>query len=163
MAVETELVPIENPDALNVILGQTHFIKTAEDVHEALVNAVPGITFGVAFCEASGPCLVRVEGNDEALKALAARNALAVGAGHFFIVFLKEAYPLNVLRALREVPEVVNLYAATSNPVDVVVAKNVRGRGVVGVIDGERSKGIEGPEDRKERMAFLRKIGYKLG
>lgn len=163
MAVETELVPIENPDALNVILGQTHFIKTAEDVHEALVNAVPGITFGVAFCEASGPCLVRVEGNDEALKALAARNALAVGAGHFFIVFLKEAYPLNVLRALREVPEVVNLYAATSNPVDVVVAKNARGRGVVGVIDGERSKGIEGPEDRKERMAFLRKIGYKLG
>src|SRR5512136_2127586 len=163
MPVELKLVPIENPDALNVVLGQTHFIKTAEDVHEALVNAVPAIRFGVAFCEASGPCLVRVEGNDEALKALAARNALAVGAGHFFIVFLKEAYPLNVLRALREVPEIVNLYAATSNPVDVVVAKSARGRGVVGVIDGERSKGIEGPEDRKERMAFRRKIGYKLG
>ncbi len=163
MSVETELVPIENPDGLNVILGQTHFIKTAEDVHEALVNAVPGIRFGVAFCEASGPCLVRVEGNDEALKALASKNALAVGAGHFFIVFVKEAYPLNLLRALREVPEIVTLYAATSNPVDVVVASTARGRGVVGVIDGERSKGIETPRDRKERMEFLRKIGYKLG
>ena len=163
MSVETELVPIENPEGLNVILGQTHFIKTAEDVHEALVNAVPGIRFGVAFCEASGPCLVRVEGNDEALRALAAKNALAVGAGHFFIVFVKEAFPLNLLRALREVPEVVNLYAATANPVDVVVAKNDRGRGVLGVIDGERAKGVETAEDRRERMAFLRKIGYKLG
>lgn len=163
MSVDTELVPIENPDSLNMILGQTHFIKTAEDVHEALVNAVPGIRFGVAFCEASGPCLVRVEGNDEALKALAAKNAMAVGAGHFFIVFVKEAYPLNLLRALREVPEVVNLFAATANPVDVVVAKNLRGRGVVGVIDGERSKGIENVGDRDERRAFLRKIGYKLG
>ena len=163
MSVETELVPIENPEGLNVILGQTHFIKTAEDVHEALVNAVPGIRFGVAFCEASGPCLVRVEGNDEALRALAAKNALAVGAGHFFIVFVKEAFPLNLLRALREVPEVVNLYAATANPVDVVVAKNDRGRGVLGVIDGERAKGVETGEDRRERMAFLRKIGYKLG
>ncbi len=163
MPVETELVPVENPDGLNVILGQTHFIKTAEDVHEALVNAVPGIRFGVAFCEASGPCLVRVEGNDESLKALAAKNALAVGAGHFFIVFVKEAYPLNLLRALRDVPEIVNLYAATANPVDVVVAKTARGRGVVGVVDGERSKGIETAQDRKERMEFLRKIGYKLG
>ncbi len=163
MSVETELVPIENPEGLNVILGQTHFIKTAEDVHEALVNAVPGIKFGVAFCEASGPCLVRVEGNDETLKALSSKNALAVGAGHFFIVFIKDAYPLNLLRALRDVPEVVNLYAATSNPVDVVVAKTTRGRGVVGVIDGERSKGIETARDRRERMDFLRKIGYKLG
>ena len=162
MAVETELVPIENPDGLNVILGQTHFIKTAEDVHEALVNAVPGIRFGVAFCEASGPCLVRVEGNDEGLKALAAKNALAVGAGHFFVVFVREAYPLNLLRALRDVPEVVNLYAATANPIDVVVASNRRGRGVVGIIDGERPKGVETPADRKERREFLRKIGYKL-
>lgn len=162
MAVETELVPIENPDGLNVILGQTHFIKTAEDLHEALVNAVPGIKFGVAFCEASGPCLVRVEGNDESLKALAAKNAHAVGAGHFFIIFVKDAYPLNLLRALREVPEVVNLYAATANPIDVVVASNRRGRGVVGVIDGERSKGMETSKDRKERREFLRKIGYKL-
>ncbi len=163
MPVDSELVPIENPDGLNVILGQTHFIKTAEDVYEALVNAVPGVKFGVAFCEASGPCLVRVEGNDEALKALAAKNALAVGAGHFFIVFVKEAYPLNLLRALREVPEVVNLFAATSNPIDVVVAKTPRGRGVLGVVDGERAKGVESAKDRKERMDFLRKIGYKLG
>lgn len=163
MAVETELVPIQNPDGLNVILGQTHFIKTAEDVHEALVNSVPGIHFGVAFCEASGPCLVRVEGNDEALRDLAAKNALAVGAGHFFIVFLRDAYPLNLLRALRDVPEIVGLYAATANPVDVVVAKTSRGRGVLGVIDGEASKGIEGEQDRKERRDFLRKIGYKLG
>ncbi|HII40727.1 MAG TPA: hypothetical protein HA326_05860 [Thermoplasmata archaeon] len=163
MAVETELVPIQNPDGLNVILGQTHFIKTAEDVHEALVNAVPGIRFGVAFCEASGPCLVRVEGNDEALKELAAQNALAVGAGHFFIVFVKDAYPLNLLRSLRDVPEVVSLYAATANPIDVVVATTSRGRGVLGVVDGERAKGIETAADRKERMAFLRKIGYKLG
>ncbi|MFA5896554.1 MAG: adenosine-specific kinase [Thermoplasmata archaeon] len=161
--MELEFVSIENPEGLNVILGQTHFIKTAEDVYEALVNAVPGIKFGVAFCEASGPCLVRVEGNDDRLKDLAARNALAVGAGHFFIVFLKDAYPLNLLRALREVPEIVNLVAATANPVDVVVASNDRGRGVLGVIDGERSKAIEGEEDRKERRQFLRKIGYKLG
>ncbi len=163
MPVDTELVSIHNPDGLNVILGQTHFIKTAEDVHEALVNSVPGIRFGVAFCEASGPCLVRAEGNDDGLKQLAEANALAVGAGHFFIIFLKEAYPLNVLRALRDVPEVVNLYAATANPIDVVVATTARGRGVLGIVDGERSKGIEGEEDRKERMAFLRKIGYKLG
>jgi len=163
MPVDTELVPIHNPDGLNVVLGQTHFIKTAEDVYEALVNAVPGIKFGVAFCEASGPCLVRVEGNDEALKALAARNALAVGAGHFFLVVLKDAYPINILRALREVPEVVTIFAATTNPVDVIVATTARGRGVLGVVDGERPKGIEDAKARAERIAFLRKIGYKLG
>jgi len=163
MPVDAELVPIRNPDGLNVILGQTHFIKTAEDVYEALVNAVPSIKFGIAFCEASGPCLVRVEGNDEGLKALAAENALAVGAGHFFVVFLKDAYPINLLRALRDVPEIVNVFAATSNPVDVVVTTTARGRGVLGVVDGERSKGIETPKDREERMAFLRTIGYKLG
>jgi len=163
MVVETELVPIHNPDGLNVILGQTHFIKTAEDAYEALVNSVPGIKFGVAFCEASGPCLVRVEGNDDALKDLASRNALAVGAGHFFIAFLRDAYPINVLRAIREVPEVVSIYAATANPIDVVVAKTAKGRGVLGVVDGDRSKGIEDEKDRAERIAFLRKIGYKLG
>lgn len=163
MTIESELVPIENPDGLNVILGQTHFIKTAEDVYEALVNAVPGIRFGAAFCEASGPCLVRVEGNDEALKALAAKNALAVGAGHFFIVCLRDAYPINVVRGLRDVPEIVTLFAATSNPVDVVVVRTPRGRGVLGVVDGERSKGVESAKDREERIAFLRKIGYKLG
>jgi len=163
MSVETELVPVENPSGLNVILGQTHFIKTAEDIHEALIGSVPGIKFGVAFCEASGPCLVRVEGNDESLKTLAAKNALAVGAGHFFVVFLKDAYPINVLRALRDVPEIVTVYAATANPVDVVVATTRRGRGVLGVVDGERTKGLETTKDRAERIALLRKMGYKLG
>jgi len=163
MSVDAEMVPIENPKGLNVVLGQTHFIKTAEDVHEALVGSVPGIRFGVAFCEASGPCLVRVEGNDEDLRALAAKNALAVGAGHFFIVFLREAYPINVLRALRDVPEIVAIFAATANPVDVIVAKTSGGRGVLGIVDGERAKGVETEKDRAERMAFLRKIGYKLG
>ncbi|HYY48785.1 MAG TPA: adenosine-specific kinase [Thermoplasmata archaeon] len=163
MPVDTELVPIDNPEGLNVILGQTHFIKTAEDIHEALVGAVPGIRFGVAFCEASGPCLVRVEGNDESLKDLAAKNAMAVGAGHFFIVVLKDAFPINVLRAVRDVPEVVTIFAATANPVDVVVARTPRGRGVLGVVDGERTKGVEREKDREERIAFLRKIGYKLG
>jgi len=146
-----------------VILGQTHFIKTAEDVHEAIVNSVPQAKFGVAFCEASGPCLVRVEGNDPALRDLAARNALAIGAGHSFIVLLKDAYPVNVLRAIRDTPEVVSLFCATANPVDVLVAESPRGRGIVGVIDGERAKGIETDADRKARREFLRKIGYKLG
>ncbi len=163
MPVDTEIVPIENPNGLNVILGQTHFIKTAEDIHEALIGAVPGIHFGVAFCEASGPCLVRVEGNAEDLKALAAKNALTVGAGHFFIIFLRDAYPINVLKAVRDVPEIVTIFAASANPVDVVVAKTPRGRGVLGVVDGERAKGIEGAKDRADRIAFLRKIGYKLG
>ena len=163
MAVETELVSIENPEGLNVILGQTHFLKTAEDLYEALIGSVPGIKFGAAFCEASGPCLVRAEGNDEGLKALAGKNALAVGAGHFFVVVLRDAYPINVVRALREVPEIVTLYAATSNPVDVVVATTARGRGVLGVVDGEPARGIETAKDREERIAFLRTIGYKLG
>jgi adenosine/AMP kinase len=163
MPVDTEIVPIENPNGLNVILGQTHFIKTAEDIHEALIGAVPGIHFGVAFCEASGPCLVRVEGNAEDLKDLAAKNALRVGAGHFFIIFLRDAFPINVLKAVRDVPEVVTIFAASANPVDVVVAKTPRGRGVLGVVDGERTKGIEKAKDRANRIAFLRKIGYKLG
>src|SRR5712691_124483 len=147
MPVDAEIVPIENPKALNVVLGQTHFIKTAEDVHEALVGSVPGIKFGVAFCEASGPCLVRGEGNDEGLKTLAAKNALAVGAGHFFVVFMKDGYPMNGMRALR----------------DVLVATTRRGRGVLGVVDGERTKELETEKDRAERIAFPRKIGYKLG
>ncbi len=156
-------VPVENPEHLNVIIGQTHFIKTAEDLHEAIVNSVPQARFGVAFCEASGPCLVRVEGNDPALRDLAARNALAIGAGHTFVVFLRDAYPVNVLRAIRDTPEVVAIFCATSNPVDVLVSETPRGRGVVGVIDGERPKGIETEADRKARREFLRKIGYKLG
>jgi len=160
---EVKIVSIENPDHMNLILGQTHFIKTAEDLYEAVANSVPQAKFGVAFCEASGPCLVRVEGNDAALKDLAARNAMAIGAGHTFLVFLRDAYPVNVLRAIRDTPEVVTIFCATANPVDVLVAENQRGRGVVGVIDGERPKGIETEADRKARREFLRKIGYKLG
>jgi len=160
---EVRSVPVENPEHLNVIIGQTHFIKTAEDLHEAIVNSVPQAKFGVAFCEASGPCLVRVEGNDPALRDLAARNALAIGAGHTFVIFLRDAYPVNVLRAIRETPEVVAIFCATANPVDVLVSENPRGRGVVGVIDGERPKGIETEADRKARREFLRKLGYKLG
>jgi len=156
-------VPIHNPDGANVIVGQTHFIKSAEDLHEAIANSVPGAKFGVAFCEASGPCLVRVEGTDERLREIAARNALAIGAGHVFVVMLKDAYPINVLRAIRDVPEVVSLFCASANPVDVIVVDTDRGRGVVGVVDGEKAKGIETAEDRKERIAFLRRTGYKLG
>ena len=161
--VEVRSVPVDNPDHLNVIIGQTHFIKTAEDLHEAIVNSVPAAKFGVAFCEASGPCLVRVEGNDPGLRDLAARNALAIGAGHTFVIFLKDAYPVNVLRAIRDTPEVVSIFCATANPVDVLVVESPRGRGVVGVIDGERPKGLETEADRKARREFLRKIGYKLG
>ncbi len=161
--VEVESVPVENPELLNVIIGQTHFIKTAEDLYEAIANSVPQAKFGVAFCEASGACLVRVEGNDTSLRDLAARNALKIGAGHAFVVFLKDAYPINVLRAIRDVPEIVTIFCATSNPVDILVATNPRGRGIVGVIDGEPAKGIETDADRKERLSFLRKIGYKLG
>lgn len=154
---------VENPEGLNFILGQTHFIKTAEDLHEALVNAVAGIKFGVAFCEASGPCLVRVEGNDQALKNLAAKNALTIGAGHTFVIFMKDAYPVNVLKAVQNTAEVVNVFCATANPVEVVVAEGDEGRGILGVIDGARSKGVEGEKDRRDRIEFLRKIGYKIG
>ena len=161
--MQLKTVRVENPENLNLILGQTHFIKTAEDLYEALANCVPGIKFGVAFCEASGPCLVRVEGNDDGLKALAAKNAMAIGAGHTFIVFMKDAYPVNVLKAVQATPEVVSVFCATANPLEVVVAESEQGRGIVGVIDGSRSKGIEGEKERRERIEFLRKIGYKLG
>ncbi len=160
--MDVKLVSIENPEHLNFILGQTHFIKTAEDLYEALINSVPGIKFGLAFCEASGPCLVRAEGNDLELKRLAAKNALNVGAGHVFVIFVREAYPLNLLRAIKGVPEVCNIYCATANPTKVVVAEDETGRGVLGVIDGERTKGVETEADLKERREFLRKIGYKL-
>ncbi|OGS50543.1 MAG: adenosine monophosphate-protein transferase [Euryarchaeota archaeon RBG_16_68_12] len=161
--VEFKSIPVKNPEGLNVVIGQTHFIKTAEDLYEAVANSVPQAKFGVAFCEASGPCLVRVEGNDAGLKDLASTNALAIGAGHTFVMFLRDAYPVNVLRAIRDTPEVVTIFCATSNPVDVLVAENPRGRGVVGVIDGERPKGVETEADRRHRMEFLRRIGYKLG
>jgi len=161
--VQLKTVRIENPEGLNFILGQTHFIKTAEDLHEALFNAVPGIKFGVAFCEASGPCLVRVEGNDQELKELAAKNAMAIGAGHTFVIFMKDAYPVNVLKAVQNTPEVVNVFCATANPVEVVVAEGEQGRGVLGVIDGLGLKGVETEKDRRDRIDFLRKIGYKVG
>jgi adenosine/AMP kinase len=155
-------VEIENPEHVNVIVGQTHFIKSAEDLHEALVNSVPGIEFGLAFCEASGPRLVRAEGTDAGLKDLAARNALRIGAGHAFIIFVRNAYPINVLRAIRDVPEVVTLYAATANPLTVLVAETRTGRGIVGVIDGESAKAVESAQDVADRRALVRRFGYKL-
>lgn len=161
MAVALELVQIENPDELNLIFGQSHFIKTVEDVYESLIQSAPGIKFGFAFCEASGPCLIRTEGNDQALIDLATRNAEKIGAGHTFIVFLKDAFPINVLRSLTNVPEIVGLFAATANPLQVVIAKSDQGRGVVGVIDGGASQGVESDQDKEERMLLLRRFGYK--
>ncbi len=156
-------VIIEKPEEINFILGQSHFIKTVEDVHEALVGAVPGIKFGVAFCEASGKCLVRWSGTEEAMIDLARRNAKAIGAGHSFIVFLGEGfYPVNVLNAIKAVPEVCRIFCATANPVEVVVAETELGRGILGVVDGASPLGIEGDEDIAWRKGFLRMIGYKL-
>ena len=156
-------VRIEKPEATNFILGQTHFIKTVEDVHEALVGAVPGIKFGVAFCEASGKCLVRCSGTDAALVELAKQNALALGAGHAFIVFLGEGFfPVNVLNALKMVPEVCRIFCATANPTEVLVAQTEQGRGVLGVVDGFSPKGAENDADVAWRKGLLRQIGYKL-
>ena len=160
--MDTKLVKIEMPTDSNVIIGQTHFIKTVEDLYEAMVNSVPNIKFGLAFCEASQQCLVRVEGNDEELKSLAAKNAMNIGAGHTFVILIREAYPVNILRAIKNVPEVCSIFCATANEVDVIVVENKRGRGIIGVIDGEKPKGIESQENRDERKKFLRDIGYKL-
>jgi hypothetical protein len=160
--LKLETVKIEVPENCNVVLGAAHFIKAVEDIYEALVNAVPTIKFGVGFCEASGPCLVRVEGNSEELKKLAADYASKLGCGHMFIIFLKDAYPLNVLDKIKQVPEVCTVHAATANPLEVVVAETEQGRGILGVIDGFKSKGIETAEDAAARKEFLRKIGYKL-
>ena len=157
-----EVVPVSKPPDLNVIIGQAHFIKTVEDLHEALVGTSPSLRFGVAFCEASGPRLVRRSGNDDVLTDLAVRAALDIGAGHSFVVFLDHGYPLNVLNAVRSVPEVVGLFCATANPVDVVVAATERGRGIVGVIDGEPPTGVETETDVADRRELLRVIGYKL-
>ena len=157
-----EVVPVSKPPDLNVIIGQSHFIKTVEDLHEALVGTSPSLRFGLAFCEASGPRLVRRSGNDDVLTDLAVRAALDIGAGHSFVVFLDHGYPLNVLAAVRSVPEVVGLFCATANPVDVVVAVTDRGRGIVGVIDGEPPTGVETEDDVADRRELLRVIGYKL-
>lgn len=157
-------VKIDKPEETNFILGQSHFIKTIEDIHEALVNTVPAIKFGVAFCEASGKCLVRYTGTDEALIELARKNALAIGAGHSFIVFLGEGYfPVNVLNVIKNVPEVCRVYCATANPTEVVVGETELGRGILGVVDGSSPKGVETEEDIIWRKTFLRKIGYKIG
>jgi uncharacterized protein len=159
--MELKLVPLEVPDGGNLILGQTHFIKTVEDVYEAIVNTVPQMKFGVAFNEASGPCLTRVDGNDEALKALAQKNATALAAGHIFVVVMREGYPINVLGRIKDAPEVCSIFCATANPVEVVVAESDQGRGVLGVIDGSSPKGVETAPDAEKRRAFLRTIGYK--
>ena len=162
--MEIQTVRIEKPEPVNFILGQSHFIKTIEDIHEALVNAVPGIKFGVAFCEASGKCLVRWSGTDEAMLELARKNALAIGAGHSFIIFLGEgSFPVNVLNAVKSVPEVTHVFCATANPTEVIIARTEQGCGILGVIDGESPKGVEGEEDIAWRKGFLRKIGYKIG
>jgi len=160
--MELKEIPIEKPEDLNVIIGQSHFIKTAEDIYEAIVNTVPQAKFGIAFTEASAERLIRVEGNDEKLKELAAKNALNVGAGHSFYIFLENAYPINILRAIKQVPEVCTIFAATANPISVIVAENERGRGILGVIDGHGPVGIEKEENVKKRREFLRKIGYKF-
>lgn len=160
--IRTEIVKLEFPKDTNIILGQTHFIKSGEDIYEALVNSVPNIKFGIAFCEASEKCLVRSEGNNEELKNLAEKNAFKISAGHSFIIILKNAYPINVLGALKAVPEVCSIYCATANPVEVIICETELGRGILGVVDGFKSKGIEKSEDVKERREFLRAIGYKL-
>ena len=161
MSVELELVQVENPEELNLIFGQSHFIKTVEDLYECLIQSCPGIKFGLAFCEASGPCLIRTEGNDDGLIALATKNAQKIGCGHSFIIFLKDAFPINVLKSVQNVAEIVNIFAATANPLQVVVAKSEQGRGVMGVIDGFSPKGVETAEDQEKRMGFLRMIKYK--
>ena len=156
------LIPIEKPEPLNFILGQTHFIKSVEDLHEALVNSVPGVKFGLAFCEASGKCLVRWSGTDPDLIALAQKNAVNIGAGHSFIIFLGEGYfPINVLNAVKGVHEVCRIFCASANPTQVIVAQSDQGRGILGVIDGFSPQGIEGDADIEWRKSFLRMIGYK--
>ena len=159
--MELKAVRLEIPDGGNIIVGQTHFIKSVEDLYEALVNTVPQMKFGIAFNEASGPCLTRADGNDEALKALAVSNASAIAAGHLFVIAMKDGYPINVLGRIKDVPEVCNIFCATANPVEVIVAESEQGRGVLGVIDGSSPKGVETAEDIDKRKAFLRMIGYK--
>jgi hypothetical protein len=156
-------IKIDPPKDCNVILGIAHFIKTVEDLYEALVNAVPNVKFGIGFCESSGPCLVRHEGNDDELRRSASEKAFEIACGHSFVIYLKNAYPINVLDKIKRVPEVCTIFAATSNPLEIIIAETAQGRGIMGVVDGLKSKGIETDENIKERRAFLRKIGYKLG
>jgi uncharacterized protein len=160
--MELKIVKIEKPDDMNFILGQSHFIKTVEDIHEAVVNVNPGIKFGLAFCESSGKALVRSSGNDQDLIKLAQQNALKLSCGHIFILFLGNAFPVNILNALKTVPEVVSIYCATANETEVIIAETAGGRGILGVVDGIKTKGLEQEEDIKDRKNFLRKIGYKF-
>jgi len=160
--MELTAIPLERPDDVNVIVGQSHFIKTVEDLHEALAGSSPHLRFGIAFCEASGPCLIRRSGNDDELVQLAVRNAETIAAGHSFVVVLRDGFPVNVLNSLKQVPEVCTIFCATANPVEIVVAETDLGRGIVGVIDGMPPAGVETEADVADRMALLRRIGYKL-
>jgi adenosine/AMP kinase len=160
--MELTSVSMEIPEGANLILGQSHFIKTAEDIYEAVVNTVPGAKFAVAFNEASGPCLVRVEANDDELRRAAIANAQAIGAGHVFVLLVRQAYPINLLTRVQDCFEVCSIYCASANPVEVIVAQTAQGRGVLGVVDGSSPKGVEGAEDAQHRREFVRKIGYKL-
>jgi adenosine/AMP kinase len=159
--MELKAVRLEIPEGGNIIVGQSHFIKTVEDVYEAIVNTVPQMKFGVAFSEASGPCLIRLDGNDDGLKAVATRNAEAIAAGHIFVVAMRDGFPINVLRRIAETPEVCSIYCATANPVEVIVAQTEQGRGILGVIDGESPRGVESEEEARKRHGFLRMISYK--
>ena len=161
--VEFKIVTVEKPDDVNFILGQAHFIKTVEDIYEAVSGSVPHAKFGLAFCESSGDCLIRIEGNDEELQEMARDNALAIGAGHSFILFLRDCFPINVLNAVKNIQEVCTIYCATANPAEVIIAESAQGRGILGVIDGATPKGVEGPDDVAMRMGLLRKFGYKRG
>jgi adenosine/AMP kinase len=160
--MEFHNVRMEIPEGANLILGQAHFIKTAEDLYEIVVNTVPGAKFAIAFNEASGPCLTRVEANDEELRRIAIDNAQAIAAGHVFVLLIRQAYPINLLNRVRDCFEVCSIYCATANPMEVIVAQTPHGRGVMGVVDGSPPKGVEGPEEAKQRHEFVRKIGYKL-
>ncbi|MBN1553087.1 adenosine-specific kinase [bacterium] len=161
--MELKLQEIQKPDEMNFILGMSHFIKTVEDIHEAIVQTCPSIKFGLAFCEASGPCLIRITGNDSRLKEIAKKNAENIAAGHTFIIFLENGFPINILNAIKTVPEVCQIFCATSNPTKIIVAEDDNGRGVLGVIDGYKPKGVETEADIDKRQKFLRMIGYKLG
>jgi len=160
--MEIKIVKIEKPDDLNFILGQSHFIKTVEDVHEAIVQTAPNMKFGIAFCEASGPCLVRFSGNDAKLIELAKTNAYNLSTGHSFIIFMENGFPVNILNSIKNIPVVCRIFCASANPTQVIIAESDGGRGIMGIIDGEKSKGIESDSDIQARKAFLRKIGYKF-
>lgn len=155
-------IKVEPPEDSQLILAQSHFIKTVEDVHECMVNSVPSIKFGISFCEASGPCLIRHQGNDDDLEKLATEYAQSIAAGHTLLIVMRNAYPINVLPRLRDVPELVNIYCATANPIEVIIAETGQGRAILGVVDGYTPKGTEGQNEREDRKNFLRKIGYKM-